>query len=109
MKHNTLVAGLLAGSLGLFGAGVGYATAGTHTGQALEHAQAAAKQSLLEDIQEHAQMSLTHVKAAEEAKEAGSEHLTAAKTALYDALRAKDTGGAKKAVESAESHLEMIK
>jgi hypothetical protein len=108
-RSNMLVAGLLAGSLALFGAGVGYAAAGTHTAQALEHAQAAAKQSLLEDIQEHAQVSLTHVKAAEEAKEAGAEHLTAAKTALYDALRAKDTGIAKKAVESAESHLEMIK
>ena len=67
------------------------------------------RQSLLEDIQEHAQVSLTHVQAAEEAKEAGAEHLTAAKTALYDALRAKDTGSAKKAVESAESHLKMIK
>ena len=109
MKHNTLVAGLLVGSLGLFGAGVGYAAAGTHTGQELEHAQAADKQSLLEDIQEHAQVSLTHVQAAEQAKEAGSEHLTAAKTALYDALRAKDAGSAKKAVESAESHLKMIK
>ncbi len=75
MKHNMLVAGLLAGSLGLFGAGAGYAAAGTHTAQALEHAQAAAKENLLEDIQEHAQVSLTHVKAAEEAKEAGAEHL----------------------------------
>jgi hypothetical protein len=109
MKHNTLVAGLLAGSLGLFGAGVGSAAAGTHTAQALEHAQAAAKGSLLEDIPEHAQVSLTHVQAAEQAKEAGSEHLTAAKTALYEALRAKDAGSAKKAAESAESHLEMIK
>jgi hypothetical protein len=109
MKRNTMVAGLLAGSLSLFGAGVGYAAAGTHTAQALEHAEAADKASLLEDIQEHAQVCLTHVKAAEEAKEAGAEHLTAAKTALYDALRAKDTGSAKKAVESAESHLEMIK
>jgi hypothetical protein len=70
--------------------------------------KAAAKQSLLEDIQEHAQVSLTHVKAAEEAKEPGAEHLTAAKTALYDALRAKDAASAKKAVESAENHLEMI-
>jgi hypothetical protein len=61
--------------LGLFGAGVGNAAAGTHTGQALEHAQAAAKEKLLEDIQEHAQVSLTHVQAAEEAKEAGSERL----------------------------------
>jgi Small metal-binding protein len=86
MKRNTMVAGLLGGSLSLFGAGVGYAAAGTHTAQALEHAEAADKASLLEDIQEHAQVSLTHVKAAEEAKEAGAEHLTAAKTALYDAL-----------------------
>jgi hypothetical protein len=109
MKRNTLVAWLLAGSLGLFGAGVAYTAAGTHTAQALEHAQAAAKANLLEDVQEHAQVSLTHVKAAEEAKEAGAEHLTAAKTALYDALRAKDDGGAKKAAENAESHLEMIK
>jgi len=109
MKYNTLVAGLVAGSLCLFGAGVGNAAAGTHTAQALEHAQAAAKESLLEDIQEHAQVSLTHVQAAEEAKEAGSEHLTAAKTALYDALRAKDDGSAKKAAQNAESHLEMIK
>ena len=109
MKRSTLVAGLLTGSLGLFGAGVVYAAAGTHTAQALEHAEAAEKASLLEDIQEHAQVSLTHVKAAEEAKEAGAEHLTSAKTALYDALRAKDAGIAKKAVESAESHLEMIK
>lgn len=107
MKHNTLVVGLIAGSLGLFGAGVGYA-AGTHTTQALEHAQTAAKESSLEGIQEHAQVSLTHVQAAEQAKEAGTEHLTAAKTALYDALRAKDTGSAKKAAESAESHLKMI-
>jgi hypothetical protein len=87
----------------LFGAGVGNAAAGTHTAQALEHAQAAAKESLLEDIPEHA----PHVQAAEQAKEAGSEHPTAAKTALYEALRAKDTGSSKKAVESAESRLEM--
>jgi len=109
VKHNTLVAGLLAVGLGLLGAGVGYAAAGIHTAQALEHVQEAAKQTLLEDLQEHAQVSLTHVKAAEEAKEGDAEHLTAAKTALYDALRAKDTGIAKKAVENAESHLKMIK
>ena len=109
MKHNALVVGLLAGSLGLFGAAVGYAAAGTHTVQALEHAQAAAKESTLVGIQEHAQVSLTHVKAAEQAKEAGEEHLTAAGTALNEALKATDAGSAKKAAESAESHLEMIK
>jgi hypothetical protein len=63
-RHGTLVAGLLAGSLCLFGAGVGNAAAGTHTAQALEHAQAAAKGSLLEDIPEHA----PHVQAAEQAQ-----------------------------------------
>jgi hypothetical protein len=108
MKHNALVVGLIAGSLGLFGAGVGYTAAGTHTAQALEHAEAAAKESLLAGIQEHARVSLTHIQAAEQAKEAGTEHLTAAATALNDALQAKDPGSAKKAAESAENHLEMI-
>jgi hypothetical protein len=75
VKHNTLVAGLLASSLGSVRRRVGYAASGAHTTQALEHAQAAAKEKLLEDIQEHAQVSLTHVQAAEEAKEAGSERL----------------------------------
>jgi hypothetical protein len=53
-------------------------------------------------------VSLTHVQAAEQAKEEGAEHLTAAKTALNDALRAKDPDSAKKAAETAEGHLEMI-
>jgi hypothetical protein len=81
---------------------------GTHTAQALEHAEAAAKESSLAGIQEHARVSLTHVQAAEQAKEEGAEHLTAAKTALNDALRAKDPDSAKKAAETAEGHLEMI-
>ncbi len=106
MKRKTLV-GLIAGSLGLL-AGVGYAAEATHTAQALEHAQAAAQESTLKGIQEHAQVSLTHVQAAEQAKEAGAEHLTAAETALNDALKAQDAGSAKMAVESAESHLKMI-
>jgi hypothetical protein len=108
MKYNTLVAGLIAGSLGLL-VGVGCSSKGTHTAQALEHAQAAAKESTIKGIQEHAQVSLTHVRAAEQAKEAGAEHLTAADTALNDALKAVDPGSAKMAAESAESHLKMIK
>ena len=107
MKCKTLV-GLIAGSLGLL-AGVGCSPKGTHTAQALEHAQAAAKESTIKGIQEHAQVSLTHVQAAEQAKEAGAEHLTAAETALNDALKASDPDGAKLAAESAENHLKMIK
>ena len=107
MKRKTLV-GLIAGSLGLL-AGVGCSGKAAHTAQALEHAQAAAKESTIQGIQEHAQVSLTHVQAAEQAKEAGAEHLTAAETALNDALKAPDAGSAKMAVESAESHLKMIK
>jgi hypothetical protein len=53
MKHNALVVGLIAGTLSLFAAGVGYAAGGTHTAQALEHAEAAAKESSLAGIQEH--------------------------------------------------------
>ena len=107
MKRKTLV-GLIAGSLGLL-AGVGCSGKAAHTAQALEHAPVAAKESTIEGIQEHAQVSLTHVQAAEQAKEAGAEHLTAAETALNDALKAPDTGSARMAVESAESHLKMIK
>ena len=107
MKRKMLV-GLIAGSLGLL-AGVGCSPKGTHTAQALEHAQAAAKENTIKGIQEHAQVSLTHVQAAEQAKEAGAEHLTAAETALNDALKASDPSGAKLAAESAESHLKMIK
>ena len=107
MKRKILVA-LIAGSLCLL-AGVGCSSKGTHTAQALEHAQAAAKESTIKGIQEHAQVSLTHVQAAEQAKEAGAEHLTAAETALNDALKASDPSGAKLAAESAESHLKMIK
>jgi len=106
MKHKTLV-GLIAGSLALL-AGVGCSSKSTHTAQALEHAQAAANESTIKGIQEHAQTSLTHVRAAEQAKEAGAEHLTAADTALNDALKAVDPGSAKIAAESAESHLKMI-
>lgn len=106
MKRKTLVA-LIAGSLGLL-AGVGCSAEATHTAQALEHAQAAAKESTIQGIQEHAQVSLTHVQAAEQAKEAGAEHLTAAESALNNALKAQDAGSAKMAVESAESHLKMI-
>ena len=107
MKRKTLV-GLIAGSLALL-AGVGCSSKSTHTAQALEHAQAAAKESTIKGIQEHAQVSLTHVQAAEQSKEAGAEHLTAAETALNDALKAGDPGSAKMAAESAESHLKMIK
>ncbi|MGH8513326.1 MAG: hypothetical protein ACREV8_05180, partial [Gammaproteobacteria bacterium] len=71
-------------------------------------AQAAAKESTVQGIQEHAQVSLTHVQAAEQAKETGAEHLTAAETALNNALKAQDAGSAKIAAESAESHLKMI-
>jgi len=38
-----------------------------------------------------------------------AEHLTAAESALNNALKAQDAGSAKMAVESAESHLKMIK
>ncbi|MGH8470433.1 MAG: small metal-binding protein SmbP [Gammaproteobacteria bacterium] len=105
MKRKTLV--LIASSLGLLG-GVGCSSEATHTAQALEHAQAAVKESTIQGIQEHAQVSLTHVQAAEQAKEAGAEHLTAAETALNNALKAQDAGSAKMAVEGAESHLKMI-
>ena len=107
MKRKTLI-GLIAGSLGLL-AGVGCSGKAAHTAQALEHAQAAAKESTVQGIHEHAQVSLTHVQAAEQAKEAGAEHLSAAETALNDALKAPDAGNAKMALESAESHLKMIK
>jgi hypothetical protein len=109
MKRKPLIAGLIAGSLGLFGAGVSYTAEAIHTAQALKHAQAATKESTVKGIQEHAKVSLEHVQAAEKAKEAGTEHLAAAETALNDALKAKDAGSAKKAAESAVSHLEMIK
>jgi hypothetical protein len=107
MKHKTLI-GLIAGSLSLL-AGVGCSAQATHTAQALEHAQAAAKESTIQGIQEHAQVSLTHVQAAEQAKEAGAEHLTAAESAFNNALKVQDAGSAKMAAESAESHLKMIK
>ena len=109
MKRKTLAVGLIAGSLGLFGAGVGYAAEAPHTARALEHAQAAAKESTITGIQEHAQLSLARVQVAMKAKEVGAEHLSAAETALNDALKANDTDTAKTAVESAESHLLMIK
>jgi len=104
MKRKTPV-GLIVGSLGLL---AGCSAEGTHTAQALEHAQVAAKESTIQGIQEHAQVSLTHVQAAEQAKEAGAEHLTAAETALNNALKAQDVGSAKMAAENAESHLKMI-
>jgi len=107
MKRKTVI-GLIAGSLGLL-AGVGCSGKAAHTAQALEHAQVAAKESTIKGIQEHARVSLTHVQAAEQAKEEGAEHLTAAETALNDALKAQDAGSARMAVESAESHLKMIK
>ena len=108
MKRKTLVGLIAAGSLGVL-AGVGCSEKAAHTAQALEHAQAAVKESTIQGIQEHAQVSLTHVQAAEQAKEAGAEHLTAAETALNNALKAQDAGSAKVAAESAESHLKMIK
>ncbi len=106
MKRKTLF-GLIAGSLALLG--VACSAKATHTAQALEHAQAAAKQGTIKGIQEHAQMSLTHVQAAKQAEEAGAEHLIAAERALKDARKAQDAGSARMAVESAERHLKMIK
>jgi hypothetical protein len=108
MKLKTLVVGLIAGAVSMFGATASIAAEASHTAQALEHAQAAAKESTLQGVQEHAKVSLTHVKAAEKAKEKGTDHLGAAETALNDALKAKDAESAKKAAESAVSHLKMI-
>jgi Small metal-binding protein len=107
-----IVCALVAGMLGLFGAGIAYAGEHeTHAAEAIKHAEAAANEGQKGSaaaVAEHAQEALKHAEMAQKVK--ADPHVAEAEKALKEAVEHGNMGHADvagKAAENAVSHLKM--